>query len=367
MGNFRVPPVSTLLGSTTTNFIRVVSTGRVEFRYYHKVLFSFLITLVGAPFRLYESFRDTSANIEEKSPVFILGHWRSGTTFLHNLLCQDPDLAYLSTYQSLFPHNIYSKWLFKSFVRWKIPDKRPSDNVKLGADLPQEDDFAMANIIPSFYCFFFFPDKYRQYYDRHVAFTDDSNYVNDWLENYHKLIIKAKKNVGGKSIVLKNPANTGRVQHLLKQYPNAKFIHIYRNPVTVYLSTKKFFLSLFSEVQLQKTNDQQIIDMIFVLYKLLMTDYIGQKELIPKENFYEIAYEDFERNPLDSAKAIYNEINLGDWQKAEPSFQKYLRDIGDYKKNKYKISKMELNRILDEWAFAFKEYHYSVPENLEVI
>jgi hypothetical protein len=367
MANFKIPPVSTLLGSTTTNFIKVVSMGRVEFRYYHKVLLSFLVTLIGAPFRLYESIRDKFVNIEEKSPVFILGHWRSGTTFLHNLLCQGPDVAYLSTYQSLFPHNVYSKWIFKSFVRWKIPDKRPSDDVKLGADLPQEDDFAMANIIPSFYCFFFFPDQYLQYYNRHVAFTDGSKYANDWLESYHKLILKAKNNVGGKSIVLKNPANTGRVKQLLEQYPNARFIHIYRNPVTIYLSTKKFFLSLFPTVQLQNTTEQQIIDMIFVLYRRLMTDYIDQKKLIPKENLYEVAYEDFETNPLDSVKDIYHKLNFGDWTKAEPYLKKYLGDNRDYKKNKYKISQKELDRLLDEWSFVFDEYHYKVPANLEVI
>src|SRR3712207_6546804 len=34
------------------------------------------------------------AAVEIKSPVFILGHWRSGTTHLHNLLCVDRQFAY---------------------------------------------------------------------------------------------------------------------------------------------------------------------------------------------------------------------------------------------------------------------------------
>src|SRR5260370_42206574 len=34
-------------------------------------------------------------------PTFILGHWRSGTTLLHNLLSLDPQFAFLNLYQTL--------------------------------------------------------------------------------------------------------------------------------------------------------------------------------------------------------------------------------------------------------------------------
>jgi hypothetical protein len=105
----------------------------------------------------------------EKDPVFILGHWRSGTTFLHNMLCSDPQSAYVSTYQSVFPDNLASQAIFKTFMKMNLPEKRPSDNVKLGIDLPQEDEFALSNMIAdSFYHFFYFPEKYRDYYTRSV-------------------------------------------------------------------------------------------------------------------------------------------------------------------------------------------------------
>ena len=37
-------------------------------------------------------------------PLFILGHWRSGTTFLHNIFAQDKHFGYTTTYQTVFPH-----------------------------------------------------------------------------------------------------------------------------------------------------------------------------------------------------------------------------------------------------------------------
>jgi hypothetical protein len=38
-------------------------------------------------------------------PVFILGHWRSGTTFLHELMIRDPEHTYFTTYQCFTPHH----------------------------------------------------------------------------------------------------------------------------------------------------------------------------------------------------------------------------------------------------------------------
>ena len=40
----------------------------------------------------------------EHDPVFILGHWRSGTTFMHNVFSCDKHFGYNTTYQTVFPH-----------------------------------------------------------------------------------------------------------------------------------------------------------------------------------------------------------------------------------------------------------------------
>ena len=130
---------------------------------------------------------------------------------------------------------MHSKWLFKNFLHWKIPNKRPSDNVDLGVNLPQEDDFAMSNITPAFYDFFFFPDQHQNNYSKHVRFDGNAEAKKEWLEGYDYLIRKGLANRGGKFPVLKNPANTARFTAILEKYPGAKFIHICRNPIVVYL------------------------------------------------------------------------------------------------------------------------------------
>ena len=368
MSEFKIPPISTLLGSTLGNFFRAVRYGRIDPKYYHKIFLTSLICLIASPFHLWEKFKDRKLKNLDKPPIFIIGHWRSGTTFLHNLLCQDPDTGYVTTYQSVFPNNMYSKLLFKPFMRWKIPAKRPSDNIKLHVDYPQEDDFSLSNILPAFYEFFYFPDAYKALFDETVLFKNSSDKdIKNWQDVYNKLIIKAKANTDGKNVIMKNPVNSARVNKILELYPKARFIHIYRNPVVVYLSTKKFFQELIPTLQLQKTSPEQIQNMIFDLYTMLMQAYFEQKSLIPQDQLIEISFESFERDPMNYLADIYQQLDIGDWQLAAPYFEAYLQDMVGYRKNVYRISEEELERIKEEWSFAFDELDYEVPEGLEII
>ena len=368
MSEFKIPPISTLLGSTLGNFFRAIRYGRISSDYYHKVFLTSLICFVASPFHLWEKFKDRKLKNLDEPPIFIIGHWRSGTTFLHNLLCQDPHTGYVTTYQSVFPNNLHSKLLFKPFMRWKIPDKRPSDNVKLHVDYPQEEEFSLANILPAFYEFFYFPDAYKALFDETVLFNNKNEAdIQEWQDAYNKLIIKAKANTNGANIILKNPVNTARVDKILKLYSNARFIHIYRNPVVVYLSTKKFFQELIPTLQLQKTTPEQIENMIFDLYARLMRAYFEQKALIPESQLIEISFESFEKEPLNYLQEIYQQLEIGDWQQAAPHLKAYLRELGRYQRNVYRISREELDRIKDEWSFAFDELGYDVPEGLEIV
>lgn len=47
------------------------------------------------------AFREQIDLVTVPSPVFVLGHWRSGTTFLHNLLAYDPRWAFPTLYEVL--------------------------------------------------------------------------------------------------------------------------------------------------------------------------------------------------------------------------------------------------------------------------
>ncbi|OIQ27054.1 MAG: hypothetical protein BM564_13375, partial [Bacteroidetes bacterium MedPE-SWsnd-G2] len=194
----------------------------------------------------------------------------------------------------------------------------------------------------------------------------NGNCLDSWKEDYKLLIKKALKNTNKNVYLSKNPPNTGRIRVLLDMFPNAKFIHIHRNPVEVFASTQKFFYKMLPNLQFQTSDSEKIDDAIFSLYKNLMDDYFEQKHLIPKENLFEFSFDQLQDKPIDALSELYKELNVSGFDKAKPNFIVYIENKKHYKKNKHHIKKEHLNRLLVEWDFYMKSFNYTVPNTIEV-
>jgi hypothetical protein len=304
----------------------------------------------------------------EKPPLFILGHWRSGTTLLHNMMCAAPEAGYLTTYQSVFANNMASQLIYKTFMRIFTPERRPSDNIKLDVDYPQDDEFAFCNMNPNgYYNFFTYPLNYDRFYRRSVHFEGlTKSEVKTWYKDYDIMLKKAIINTKGNRLFIKNPVNTGRIKQLLKLYPDAKFLYIYRNPIIVFLSTHRFFTSLMPTLYFHDVDNDFIDDMIFDIYKRIMDDYLEQKSLIPEKNLLEIRYEDFEQQPVEYMKNIYNDLLDEDFEKIKHYFSDYFSSVKGHKKNKYEIDASIIERIKKEFGKYMEIYNYEVPEEIVI-
>lgn len=347
----------------------------ISFRFAFRFFLLVIVNLINWPFRTYERLlinpKYKKRAITE-SPIFILGHWRSGTTHLHNLLCKDPQMGYTSTYQSVFPDTLFNKlgrFLFEGFASALIPGKRAGDNVTLGTKLPQEEEFALGDKTPiSFYYFWMFPRNIKLFYKRFIRFEGIDNITKErWKANYKLLIIKSLKNTNTQLYLSKNPSNTGRIQVLLEMFPNAKFIHIHRNPIEVFLSTQNFFKKMLPHLQLQNISQNEIKEEIVHLYKELMTDYFDQKSLIPTGSLVEIRFEQLENKPMHVLKHVYSELNISGFERAESYIQDYINSMTSYKKNNHVLSKQQLDILTEAFQFAMTELKYSIPSNLDII
>ena len=88
MSKFLKIPISPLMGSSLINYIKVILSNNVSSKYYLHVFLTFLVVLLISPFQLIDKiiFFFKRNNQKNSDPIFIVGHWRSGTTLLHNLL-----------------------------------------------------------------------------------------------------------------------------------------------------------------------------------------------------------------------------------------------------------------------------------------
>jgi hypothetical protein len=166
-------------------------------------------------------------------------------------------------------------------------------------------------------------------------------------------------------LVIKNPVNTGRYQVLKDLYPDARFIHIYRNPYTVFLSTKKFFIELMPTLWLHEITEEQIERMILEKYVDFMGAYYD--DTTGEENIYELRFEDFEKDPLKYIRDIYDTVDIADFNTALPYFQSYISAQKSYRKNKYSISRREANLVKEYWGSYLERWKYDIPENMEVV
>ena len=240
---FNKLPINTLVGADWKTFNAITKGREIDAAYkgkfrLTKAVCRMLSTLAPLQDKRYEKL--LADKPLEHDPVFILGHWRSGTTFVHNVFSCDKHFGYNTTYQTVFPHlMMWGQPFFKKNMSWLMPDKRPTDNMELAVDLPQEEEFALANMMPyTYYNFWFLPKHQQEYADKYLLFEDISEAeLKVFEETFTRLIKISLWNTHGTQFLSKNPPHTGRVKELVKMFPNAKFIYLMRNPYTVFEST----------------------------------------------------------------------------------------------------------------------------------
>ncbi|HWU88070.1 MAG TPA: sulfotransferase [Kofleriaceae bacterium] len=291
-------------------------------------------------------------------PLFVLGHWRSGTTFLHNLLSQDPQLGYLSAIQSAFPNLFLT---FEPLLSQLLPERRRlMDNVRMSASVPSEEEIAMAVMAPgSFWHGYYFTDSMDEYFDRYVMFEGlDADLLSEWKHAYLWLIKKLTLRYGGKRLVLKNPANTARVRMLLELFPDARFVHIYRDPYDVYLSRMSQFESAVKWKALHRISREQWEERCFRYYRALMDRLIEETPDIPPGRYTELSFESLRSDPLNKLESIYRDLSLPGWAEASPHFERHLSGVRDYEQNRYQMDPALARRIESEWGAYIDRWEY---------
>lgn len=268
------------------------------------------------------------------NPIFIIGHWRTGTTFLHELLASDPRFIWPTTYECFAPsHFLVSGGWLKSLVNRFTPSHRPMDGMAFGLDRPMEDEFALLNLgLGSPQETDAFPN-HRPVRAEFLNLTEISErQLGVWQNGFLRFLRQVVLARGGvtRRLLLKSPQHTARLPVLLRLFPNAVFIHAVRNPSEVFASTIRLHKTMFAEMACQDPRfgaldggvpgiEEYVLRMLVLLYR----DFDAQVARIPEAQFCEVRYEDLARQPLEELERIYRRLRLG-------SFDEVRGKIGDY-------------------------------------
>jgi len=189
------------------------------------------------------------------------------------------------------------------------------DNVKVNYASPGKEAFAIAMMsLKSPLIGWSFPRR-TDYYDKYLAFEDVTNEEFEKWQDAFEWYMKKLTFYYNKQLVLKSPSNTAIIQHLVRMFPDARFIHIHRNPYKVFSSTVKLYTTAVPLSYMQRSH-QNLEDRIIQQYDLLYQAFLNGKEQLSEQNFIEISYRELVDNPMGIMQKIYQHLHLGGFEKA---------------------------------------------------
>ena len=297
----------------------------------------------------------------EHPPIFIIGHWRSGTTLMHELITLDTSKTYPTNYQAFVPHHfLVTSTVLSPLINLLVPKRRPMDDMALQASAPQEDDFALISLGA--------PSPYRK-----IAFSKNRN--NDHLQlnlqsadptvvakvkSALKYFYRALTLKTGKQLVLKSPPHTGRIKQLAEWFPGAKFIHMSRHPYKMVPSAIRTW-KLLEDTQGYQYNrePEHWKEYVFTCKDLMYDAYSAFKSELPPEQLVEVQFEELIKNPKQEITRVYAELGLQGGDALAEKVGDYFQQRKSYKTLRAPLEEELKTEIDRHWESYLKEFGYA--------
>lgn len=355
-----------LAGLTLKNWGRFLKISGMSIppRYWPRATFTTGMSILNSAISLLEKkrFNPQISSAEVKNPLFIIGHHRSGTTHLWNLLSRHSRFTYPNVLQAVFPHTFLTfEQSIQGLARKFAPQKRPQDNVPFDPRSPIEEERAictssflsiqMARHLPRM------RNTFKKYLSMKEASDAEREQWKSVLDRFaRKLLVKHGPEA---TLLFKAPDHTAKIRLLLELYPDARFIHIHREPYRVYQSTMKMERETLSLYAYQKLNLEKLEDFVLWRYQAMYDALLDDIPLIPEGQYAEVAYTRLDNNPLQVLEKIYNTLSIPGFENARPAIEAYVKSIAGYQKNTYpELSPEKKKKIYNRWQRSFEAFGY---------
>jgi len=285
-------------------------------------------------------------------PVFIVGFWRSGTTLLHELLCLDPRVAYPCSFDCMAPgHAHWTRDRALPYGQGHFESRRPMDNMVIRLDSPQEDEFFLLNAgARSFYELFLLPEEGLN----HLESLDPGGWEaperERWLAGMARLM-RLLARPGKDRAVLKSPTHAFRIPLLRERFPDAVFIHLRRDPLEVFLSTRHTWRANARIYAFHRPSAERDLDpLILACHRLHRKRMVEARQTLGSR-WCELDYPDLARDPLGAIEAIYRQFGWSGFESVAPALSAYQSAHADYRTNGFQVAdEVERKRLCEALA-----------------
>lgn len=315
-----------------------------------------------------ELFYRDYRKVKVRSPVFIISNPRSGTTYMHRLLCLDEErFTYFLLYHTFLPSVTFYRfilflkktdqklgWVMKRFFnrveKWLFGGWK---NIHpMGFEESEEDEglFVLSLMSPAIglICPWFRAMKWIWIPDRLSRSKKEA-----MMAYYHNTIQRFLYAWGADRIFLsKNVISTGRIKMLLDTFPDAQIIYPVRHPYKTIPSVTSMFSApwkvLAADIPEQSPEYRSWGAMNIAFYQ----HFNKILNHIPPPRMFSVKYNDFIQHPKQTVLNIYHHFG---WPVSEAFLARLEAEISAGKKFKSRH-----HYSLEQFGYSRKMVHHQL-------
>ncbi|MDY6803115.1 MAG: sulfotransferase [Cyanobacteriota bacterium] len=331
----------------------------------------------------FKRFPEVSEEKIEK-PLFITGLPRSGTRFLFNLLCQDPNSQWLKHWELHLPSQEFvDREEFDRAAEEKLLIKKSSADLKgfkslvpnidkcyiFGVTAPEE---CFRFLARSFVCSVFpvyaeVPSYFEQMKSEWWGGGADTQKLAEVYQYYRQQIqlVKHRRNLpqtpnvkieSQRHWVFKSPSHLMSLHAISEVFTDACLVHIHRDPlygIPSNWSLLAMIRAAFSDrIDRQSMGRQLLQDFSYSINRALEI-----RRNNPSLNIIDISYDRFIANPVQVIRKIYQKFDYTFTEEVEMGIKNYILEDPHEKDGKHIYSLEQFGIEKEEVYDAFSEYY----------
>ena len=180
----------------------------------------------------------------------------------------------------------------------------------------------------------------------------------DWKAAFIHFCKKISLN-SRRALLLKSPPHTARIRTILEMFPNARFVHIHRDPYQVFQSQRHFFDTAGWYTYLQKPDLGTLDEGILNRHEAMYDAYFEDLPLVPKDRIIDIRFDALESDPVGVLANIYDTLSLEGFAHLKPKLEAYVDSLKGYRKNRFvDLDPATKAIVADRWSRSFSHGDY---------
>ena len=299
-------------------------------------------------------------DIRLKSPIFLVAPARTGTTFLHRLLAQDPEHRTLRLWEALQappadPEYQGDPEYFKQDYRVAIARKYLETRARYTPDIAHihhtsvdepEECFGLLETSMLSHSFIFYGPvlEYLEWLDQR---SDD-----EWLEAYRIYADQLRLLqwwAPGERWVMKTPFHMWAIDALCATFPDALIVQQHRTPAACMASYCSLMEVAYGPLAVN-FGREQIGQIAFSYYRDALARNVAARKKLGDDQFIDIDYKELMSDPIGCVKRIYKAAGSGLKDSTAEIMQAWLAEQA---KSRKKVSKHEYS--LDDYGLDEEE------------